>query len=161
MSQQVLTYFLLEYQLRATKATFLITHAVALKTATTAIAALGPSLFPADRIAIIQEPAHPLHPSSKEFKGAGKAPANKTGVVPVQELINKGLGELNVDGPKFFERKLSKGEAKDKIAFFSFSSGTTGKPKVRESHVGLCLVAKVASPLSAGTPKLGCSDLAL
>lgn len=102
-----------------------------------------------------------MHPSSKEFKGAGKAPANKTGVVTVQELINRGSGELNVDGPKFFERKLSKGEAKDKIAFFSFSSGTTGKPKVRASHVDTLLLLKRLLFFLLALSKSGCSDLAL
>jgi acyl-coenzyme A synthetase/AMP-(fatty) acid ligase len=45
----------------------------------------------------------------------------------VDDLIQNGLrSESN-----FVERKLQKGEAKTKVAFLSFSSGTTGKPKVR------------------------------
>jgi len=31
----------------------------------------------------------------------------------------------------FVERRLGKGEARRKLAFLSFSSGTTGRPKVR------------------------------
>lgn len=50
--------------------------------------------------------------------------------VTVQHLIERGLGELNANGPAFIERRLAKGEAKTKVAFLSFSSGTTGKPKV-------------------------------
>ena len=47
----------------------------------------------------------------------------------VDSLIQEGL---SLPGPPLFtERKLAKGENQKKIAFLSFSSGTTGKPKVR------------------------------
>ena len=45
----------------------------------------------------------------------------------VDTLIQRGLRSE----PNFVERRLRKGEAKTKVAFLSFSSGTTGKPKVR------------------------------
>ena len=44
----------------------------------------------------------------------------------VEELVADGLGQ----SPSFTERRLGPGEAKKKVAFLSFSSGTTGKPKV-------------------------------
>lgn len=53
----------------------------------------------------------------------------------VEKLIQKGLRSE----PNFVERKLRKGEAKTKVAFLSFSSGTTGKPKVRLLLSGLKL----------------------
>lgn len=44
----------------------------------------------------------------------------------IEDLVSDGLKH-----PKCFtERTLSPGEAKTKIAFYCFSSGTTGKPKV-------------------------------
>jgi len=49
-----------------------------------------------------------------------------SGIVTVDELIRQGL---KCDAA-FTERRLRKGEGKTKIAFLSFSSGTTGKPKV-------------------------------
>jgi len=42
----------------------------------------------------------------------------------LDELIRKGI-----DPPHFIPRRLFDGEAKKKIAFLAFSSGTTGKPK--------------------------------
>jgi 4-coumarate--CoA ligase len=44
----------------------------------------------------------------------------------VQDLIDTGLRR----DATFIERRLAPGEAKTKIAFLSFSSGTTGRPKV-------------------------------
>jgi len=44
----------------------------------------------------------------------------------LDELIRKGI-----DPPHFIPRRLFDGEAKKKIAFLAFSSGTTGKPKVK------------------------------
>ncbi|KII86993.1 hypothetical protein PLICRDRAFT_177701 [Plicaturopsis crispa FD-325 SS-3] len=43
----------------------------------------------------------------------------------VNELVAYGLSQV----PSFVERKLAPGEAKTKLAFLSFSSGTTGRPK--------------------------------
>jgi 4-coumarate--CoA ligase len=44
----------------------------------------------------------------------------------VETLVTQGLASP----PRFTERKLRSGEGKTKVAFLSFSSGTTGKPKV-------------------------------
>ena len=44
----------------------------------------------------------------------------------VHEFITYGLAHR----PNFVERRLRPGEGRTKIAFLSFSSGTTGKPKV-------------------------------
>ena len=52
-------------------------------------------------------------------------PCLDVSVSNVQDLINKG----SMLQPMFVERRLRPGEAKTKIAFLSFSSGTTGKPK--------------------------------
>ena len=43
----------------------------------------------------------------------------------ISDLVKEGLSQY----PSFKERKLNPGEAKTKLAFLSFSSGTTGKPK--------------------------------
>lgn len=45
----------------------------------------------------------------------------------VDDLVVEGLNSA----PNYVERKLEPGEGKTKLAFLSFSSGTTGKPKVR------------------------------
>ena len=52
------------------------------------------------------------------------APNHRT----VENLVKQGL---STDDPTFVERRLKPGEARTKLAFLSFSSGTTGKPKVR------------------------------
>ena len=55
-----------------------------------------------------------------------RAPRPSTLAPDLHELIAYGLEHR----PDFVERRLRPGEAKTKIAFLSFSSGTTGKPKV-------------------------------
>ena len=45
----------------------------------------------------------------------------------VHTLIEEGLAQPQ----QFVERRLAPGEGKKKLAFLSFSSGTTGRPKVR------------------------------
>ncbi|KZV82519.1 acetyl-CoA synthetase-like protein [Exidia glandulosa HHB12029] len=65
-----------------------------------------------------------LHGLAKEniiVLGAGASP----GFTSVDDLIAEGL----TSPPNYVERKLQPGEAKTKLAFLSFSSGTTGKPK--------------------------------
>lgn len=53
-------------------------------------------------------------------------PSTFSSQATVQDLIDVGLRR----DPTFVERRLAPGEAKTKIAFLSFSSGTTGRPKV-------------------------------
>jgi acyl-coenzyme A synthetase/AMP-(fatty) acid ligase len=70
----------------------------------------------------------------------------------VEALIQEGLRMDQC----FVERKLKPGEAKSKIAFLNFSSGTTGKPKVR------ALCARLGSCTCLLTSKFpGGGDLAL
>ncbi|KAF7346115.1 Phenylacetyl-CoA ligase [Mycena sanguinolenta] len=84
----------LEYQLKATKATLVIAHPDALKTATAAAQTTGLS-----------------HDRILAFDVEG---ASTTGFVTMKAVP---------------ERKLRPGEGKTKLAFLSFSSGTTGTPK--------------------------------
>lgn len=79
------------------------------------------------------------------FTAAQKAniPFNRVVVIPstngapianaitLDELVSSGAAIPR----SFSECRLKPGEAKTKVAFLSFSSGTTGKPKVRLSYV--------------------------
>ncbi|KAJ7212301.1 phenylacetyl-CoA ligase [Mycena pura] len=94
----------LEYQLKATKATLLISHPEALEAATTAAKSVGLSL---DRILVFDV----------ENTSCGQ-------FASVDSLVKQGLRMK-----PFFEPKLKPGEGKTKLAFLSFSSGTTGLPK--------------------------------
>jgi len=118
-----------EYQLREVKASFIITHPASLDTALKASSSLS---IPVDRIAIIQPPTHAHHSSSSHYHAEPKEALAiaRQNVITVQSLIERGLGDLNDNGPQFVERRLRKGEARTKLAFLSFSSGTTGRPKV-------------------------------
>ncbi|KAF8755494.1 acetyl-CoA synthetase [Rhizoctonia solani] len=51
------------------------------------------------------------------------------GVLNIDQLINVLIPEGLTSRENFKERKLGPGENKTKVAFYSFSSGTTGKPK--------------------------------
>ncbi|KAG8962033.1 hypothetical protein FRC03_004672 [Tulasnella sp. 419] len=100
----------LEYQLRATKATLLVTHTGGLPIAIKAARAAG---LTSDRIILLPPIASPTPPAE--------------GFVTVNELVETGL---KLDGnPRFEEKRLKSGENQKKIAFLSFSSGTTGRPK--------------------------------
>jgi 4-coumarate--CoA ligase len=63
----------------------------------------------------------------------------------LDRLIAYGLSER----PSFTERRLEPGEARRKIAFLVFSSGTTGKPKVDPT---LLLDSKLQSTLTNLSP---------
>ncbi|KAJ7043903.1 phenylacetyl-CoA ligase [Mycena alexandri] len=103
----------LEFQLKATKATHLITHPDVFETAVSAAQATGLSL---DRIMV--------------FDVQGASPTKLT---TVDQLVQRGF-----QMKAFSERKLRPGEGKTKIAFLSFSSGTTGTPKgVAIPHIAL------------------------
>ncbi|KAJ6584758.1 phenylacetyl-CoA ligase [Mycena capillaripes] len=94
----------LEFQLKATKATLLITHPDALETSISAAHATG--LSP-DRILV--------------FDVGDTSPAK---FVTVDHLTKRGTQMKALS-----ERKLRPGEGRTKLAFLSFSSGTTGTPK--------------------------------
>ncbi|KAH7884921.1 hypothetical protein F5I97DRAFT_1811321 [Phlebopus sp. FC_14] len=95
----------LTYQIQATKASILMVHPESLPVALSAAQNAGLST---ERIVLfnIEDGVYGKHPT-------------------VQELINQGLASP----PSFQERKLKAGEARTKVAFLSFSSGTTGRPK--------------------------------
>lgn len=107
----------LEYQLSTTKSVNIIVHPTFLPAAVEAASKCG---IPAERIILLDD----------------SQPSKSKGVHPhVNDLIAYGLSQK----PNFVERRLAKGEAKTKLAFLSFSSGTTGKPKVRlVSGNGVC-----------------------
>ncbi|RDB28925.1 4-coumarate--CoA ligase-like 1 [Hypsizygus marmoreus] len=110
----------LVHQLTVTKAALLIIHPAFLSTALSAAREVG---IPDDRIVFIETP-----------KGQGSTTPHST----LDELV-----ELGSKSPATFtERRFKPGEAKTKLAFLSFSSGTTGKPKaVAIAHY--CVVANV------------------
>ncbi|KAI0316386.1 phenylacetyl-CoA ligase [Amylostereum chailletii] len=91
----------IEYELTATNAKFLIAHSDSMPAATAAAALSG---IPPDRIVSLDSCAS---------------------YVAVEDLVQEGLrGEK-----RFEEVRLAKGGARTKVAFYCFSSGTTGKPK--------------------------------
>jgi acyl-CoA synthetase (AMP-forming)/AMP-acid ligase II len=99
----------LAYQLSIAKATVLIVHPDALEGALVAAQQVG---IPFDRVV-------PLDTI--------RGPRSSTVAPDLHQLIAYGLAHP----PNFVERRLRPGEGKTKVAFLSFSSGTTGKPKVR------------------------------
>ena len=101
----------LEYQLGVTKARVLLSHPGSLPVALAAAKKAG---VPSERVIVFDA-----------VEGAN----NTT----VHTLIEEGLAQPQ----QFVERRLAPGEGKKKLAFLSFSSGTTGRPKVR-AHLLRC-----------------------
>ncbi|KAG6844471.1 hypothetical protein H0H87_006695 [Tephrocybe sp. NHM501043] len=95
------------YQLEQTKASLIITHPNSINTA---VSAARKAKVPLDRLVLFGT----CHDLAAHY-------------LTVSALIEKFL----TMGQIFDERNLEPGEAKTKLAFLSFSSGTTGKPKVR------------------------------
>ncbi|KAF5360393.1 hypothetical protein D9756_004584 [Leucocoprinus leucothites] len=93
------------YQLQATKATVLIAGVDGLPAAEAAAKEHGLS---SDRLLVFNA-----------------ADSSKIGKVSVEDMVQ--LGRTHASS--FQERKLKPGEGKTKLAFLSFSSGTTGRPK--------------------------------
>lgn len=98
------------YQLTTTKARVVICHPDAVDTVLTATRQCG---LPADHIILLDRLSQP---SPIPFPVVG-------------DLVEEGVGQIK----RFNERRLSPGEGKTKLAFLSFSSGTTGRPKVSVS----------------------------
>lgn len=94
------------YQLQATKAVIIIAHPDGLSVAEAAARQHG---LPSDRVLV--------------FNTVATADTGKTSV---EDMVQLGRNSA----PAFQERKLKPGEGKTKLAFLSFSSGTTGRPKV-------------------------------
>ncbi|KAJ7293087.1 phenylacetyl-CoA ligase [Mycena rebaudengoi] len=95
------------FQLETTKAKLVFVHADFLPTALAAVKLAGLST---DRVAVIEAS------SDSCFKDKG---------VTLSDLFLLGSSKPQ----NYVERKLRPGEAKTKVAFYCFSSGTTGKPK--------------------------------
>lgn len=97
----------LAHQLKTTKAKLIIAHPAVLTTVCSAARKID---FSTDRIVLLEFMASPGSPVSSS----------------VDDLVAEGLKK----DPHFTERRLAPREAKTKVAFLSFSSGTTGTPKV-------------------------------
>ncbi|KAF8130778.1 hypothetical protein EV363DRAFT_1487956, partial [Boletus edulis] len=97
----------LAYQIQAIRASVIITHSEALPVT---LSACRTTMLPAHRIIL--------------FNVDGASYDAHTTVQDVR-VIDEGLTSTST----FQERVLQPGEAKTKVAFLNFSSGTTGKPK--------------------------------
>ena len=97
----------LVHQLITARARVLVSHPDSLDTALSAARQSG---IAADHIFLMDELRAP----------------NPIPFPTISDLAKEGLAKPT----SFTERKLSPGESKTKLAFLSFSSGTTGKPKV-------------------------------
>lgn len=105
------------HQIQVTAATLVIAHPVSLRTAVAAARQAG---IPDTRVVVFDEVPGSAH-------------------ICLEALVQEGLRMDQC----FVERKLKPGEAKSKVAFLNFSSGTTGKPKVRVLYA---LPVHVANP---------------
>jgi acyl-CoA synthetase (AMP-forming)/AMP-acid ligase II len=101
----------LVHQLQITKAKLIITHSISLQTVLSAALKMG---IPNGRIVVLDSPTNSV------------SRAHST----ISDLVAEGLTYES----HFFERRLAPGEGKTKVAFLSFSSGTTSKPKVSNRY---------------------------
>ncbi|CAK5279834.1 unnamed protein product [Mycena citricolor] len=96
----------LAFQLETTKATLLLAFSAFLPTA----------LAAADKAGISQDRIVVIEPTAASYDGSHET---------VSGLIRAGGSQPQA----YVERKLDAGKARTKVAFYCFSSGTTGKPK--------------------------------
>ncbi|KAJ9478563.1 putative Oxalate--CoA ligase (putative) [Pseudozyma hubeiensis] len=85
--------------------------------------------IPKDRVIIIQEPMTVLKYSESNY---GRIQRKSQGAWTLAGLIEEGRAIVKAKGQAILDstrHKLKPGEGKTKIAFLSFSSGTTGLPK--------------------------------
>ncbi|KAF8973603.1 amp dependent CoA ligase [Flammula alnicola] len=136
----------LKHQLSTTRAKVLVAHPICLTTARTSARACGIS---DDFLFILDSPS-----------SSGSAPSFPT----LEELIAFGWSQ----GENYKAIRFRPGEARTTIAFLSFSSGTTGKPKaVAISHYAVIAnVIQMATHYRLGDPSwhpkvLGPGDVAL
>ncbi|KZT30741.1 amp dependent CoA ligase [Neolentinus lepideus HHB14362 ss-1] len=102
----------LTHQVNTAGSKLLIAHSTLLKTA---LVTAGEAGIPPERVILLDVPSHPQHRT-------------------VADLEKEGLNSKT----RYTERRFKSGEGKTKLAFFSFSSGTTGKAKaVMVSHYTL------------------------
>ncbi|KAG9123509.1 isoleucine-tRNA ligase, partial [Ceratobasidium sp. 392] len=97
----------LVYQLQATKSKLLFVHP----------ANVGIAMKAAKKAGLRESQVISL-------MGVNHAPP-PTNVFTIDQLVNEGI----ISPRSFEEKRLAPGENKTKVAFYSFSSGTTGKPK--------------------------------
>ncbi|KII86637.1 hypothetical protein PLICRDRAFT_177391 [Plicaturopsis crispa FD-325 SS-3] len=98
------------------------THAVLTFTVPAALPVVLSAGIPPDRIVLFDVPAVALDNASPKPPLARTAHEKHP---TVNDLVAYGLSQPT----SFVERRLAPGEAKTKLAFLSFSSGTTGRPK--------------------------------
>lgn len=127
----------LVHQLRTANATVIIAHPNSLDTALDAARQCG---IPTDHIIAIEKVTSPTQSGS----------ASAIPYVTIQNLIDEGLSRPQA----FTERRLNPGEGRTKLAFLSFSSGTTGKPKVCDCFLFVTLMVSLIS-------MLGCRNTSL
>ncbi|CUA71013.1 isoleucyl-tRNA synthetase [Rhizoctonia solani] len=99
----------LVYQLQATKSKLLFVHPINIEVALEAAQEAG---IERSKIIVLLSADAQLNASVREF-------------LTIDQLVNEGLTSQE----HFKEKRLSPGENKTKIALYSFSSGTTGRPK--------------------------------
>ncbi|KAJ1302096.1 hypothetical protein OPQ81_000927 [Rhizoctonia solani] len=99
----------LVYQLQATRSKLLFAHPTNIQVA----------LQAAQEVGIEKSRIITLLSTDKQLNAAIH------GILTIDQLINEGL----TSRAYFKEKRLSLGENKTKVAFYSFSSGTTGRPK--------------------------------
>jgi hypothetical protein len=100
----------LVHSLQASKARFIFAHPPSLSVALEAAKEVG---IPARNIILFNAPGVP----------------SPKGFATIDDLVVSGLTRPQ----GFVEVRLAPGEAKTKVAFLNFSSGTTGKPKVEDT----------------------------
>ena len=105
----------LVHQLKISRAKLIVAHPACYPTALSAAKSVG---IPTDRIVLLGA----LPDSSQVPTGTH---------VTIDALVSEG----NAVPPTYQEVRLAPGEGKTKLAFLSFSSGTTGLPKVRPCFV--------------------------
>ena len=118
----------LKYQLDAVKASVFVVHEDQLEAGFKAAEAAG---ITKDKVVVIQS-VESVRKSVAHNGGIRASRTDRRGFQTVEGLVERGKELLIANGSKLFRetrRKLKVGEGQSKLAFISFSSGTTGLPK--------------------------------